>query len=209
MYHSFDKKVLIDHSPEEAYNDGYVFTRERVLDISQIRSVRINLANFELSSENKRILNKTDFLSYTKENIPYTNYSWEIGKLAKDFYDSRGASFSANKIKELLTTTHNFNILFVYTEADATTPLGYAICFESDTILHYSYPFYDVEHHPKDTGLGMMLQAIMYAKESGKQYVYLGSLARYKLQFKGLEWFDGENWSSSIEDAKTILTEHE
>lgn len=209
MYHSFDKKEISDQSPEKVYASGYVFTRESKGSLDQIRSVRINLKEFDLSSENKRILNKTDFLTHTKESIPYANYSWEIGKLAKDFYDSRGASFSANKVKELLTTTHNFNTLFVYTETDATTPLGYAICFESDTILHYSYPFYDVEHYPKDTGLGMMLQAIMYAKESGKEYIYLGSLSRYKLQFKGLEWFDGEKWSSSIEDAKTILAEHE
>jgi len=76
-------------------------------------------------------------------------------------------------------------------------------------MLHYSYPFYDLATAPKDMGLGMMIMAIQYAKSAGMKYVYLGSLQRptdtYKLQFAGLEWFDGETWSRDIEKVKKIL----
>lgn len=208
MYHSFDKKDIGDQSPEEAYASGYVFTREHKGSLNQTRSVRITLSDFELSSENRRILKKTEGLTMQTQSLPLSGYEWSVGKLAKDFYDTKAGpnTFSANKVKELLTTDHNFNTLLTYTEADAATPIGYAICFESDTILHYSYPFYDLEHAPKDTGMGMMLRSIEYAKENDKEYIYLGSLTRpgdtYKLQFKGLEWFDGEKWSSDIEKAK-------
>ena len=57
--------------------------------------------------------------------------------------------------------------------------------------------------------MGMMLKAINYAKENGKKYIYLGSAQRptdtYKLQFKGLEWFDGERWSEDLGELKKVL----
>ena len=76
--------------------------------------------------------------------------------------------------------------------------------------MHYSYPFYDLESD-KNTGMGMMLKAITFAKSSGVKYIYLGSAQRssdiYKLQFKGLEWFDNkENKFSDDQDKlKEIL----
>ncbi len=90
-------------------------------------------------------------------------------------------------------------------------PVGYAICFETPSILHYSYPFYDLETSDKNMGMGMMVRAIQYAKKYGKDYCYLGSAQRrgdtYKLQFKGLEWFDDKTWQTNIDLLKTILSE--
>jgi arginyl-tRNA--protein-N-Asp/Glu arginylyltransferase len=57
--------------------------------------------------------------------------------------------------------------------------------------------------------MAMMLNAILYAKENNKKYIYLGSAQRptdtYKLQFKSLEWFDGDSWSEDLEELKNIL----
>lgn len=59
-------------------------------------------------------------------------------------------------------------------------------------------------------GLGMMIRAIVWARENGKKYIYLGSASRptdtYKLQFKGVEWFDENKWSVDLEKLKSILT---
>ena len=58
-----------------------------------------------------------------------------------------------------------------------------------------------------------MLQAILYAKENQKKYFYIGSLQRtsdkYKLQFSGLEWFNGESWTDNLELAKNTLSQIE
>ena len=55
----------------------------------------------------------------------------------------------------------------------------------------------------------MMLRAILWAKEINKQYIYLGSAQRpsdtYKLQFEGLEWFDGKEWQTDLNELKKIL----
>jgi len=190
------------------YDEGYVFTRVDKGVMNKTRSFRVNLSKFEMSSENRRIMRKAERYEMKTVALPISDYDWHIGKMAKDFYESRVAEFSANKIKELLTKKNesNFNVL---AEFFAPEKFGYAICYESSTIFHYSYPFYVEKKDEPSRGLSMMLLTIQYAKNSGKKYIYLGSLQRpgdtYKLQFRGGEWFDGEKWLTDMEPLKDIL----
>jgi len=218
-YLSYGEKIVTafdDVSIEKLYNQGYVFTRIGKGVMQQTRSARIDLEKFEPSSENRRILKKTEHLTFTKAPIPYADYSWQIGKMAKDFYETRGATFSANKIKELLTDAQksNFTTLFIFHNKEVTgsvnhsaAAIGYCIAFETEDIIHYSYPFY--ESDSRDTGLGMILKIITAVKAENKKYIYLGSLQRetdtYKLQFAGFEWFDGKEWSDDVKAAKDVL----
>lgn len=206
-YLKWKEEKIIDDSAEtisRMYDNGFVFTRIDKGTMQQTRSIRIDLSKFELSSENRRILRKGENILYEKHSIPFSGYSWEIGKMAKDFYDKKAdSSFSANKIKELITTSHNFNSLLSFSN------LGFSICYENSSILHYCYPFYDLEKSSKDMGLIMMTKTIAEAQTLGLKYVYLGSLQRpndvYKLQFSGIEWFDGEGWKNDLEEVKKIL----
>ena len=218
-YLSWNRKTITDFSPENVargYEEGYVFTRIDKGVIDQTRSVRIDLAEFELTSENRRILKKTEGLNLEALKLPLTDYDWSLGKLAKDFYDTKfePGIMSVQKVKEMLTDPEksNFNLFLKFTGlVESKEALGYAICHTMPSFLHYSYPFYDLNKSPKDIGLGMMIRAIQYAKEAGIKYIYLGSLQRpgdvYKLQFEGLEWFDGKTWSNNLEEVKTILAD--
>lgn len=197
------------------YNEGFVFTRIGKGVMNQTRSLRIDLSKFELSSENRRVLGKTEELILSAHPIPYARYDWSIHKMGKEFYAKKFGekTFSAQKIKELVTDKNksNFNKLLVYTKDDKN--LGYCIALETENIFHYCYPFYDFESNYQNIGMGMMLKAIILAKEAGKKYVYLGSFQRpsdvYKLQFSGLEWFDGNQWHEDIdglkEELKTVI----
>jgi len=213
-YLSWDTTTISDFSSENVeklYNEGYVLTRVDKGVMTKTRSFRIDLSKFEPSSENRRILRKAEHLKLSIENIPYADYSWRIGKLAKDFYEKFGDSvFSANKVREILTSDKsNFNRLFVYTDVRTGENVGYVIAYKSDHMIHYSYPFYVEDPVETSRGLGMMTMAIEWAKSLGKTYMYLGSLSRpsdtYKLQFKGGEWFDGENWQTDVAPLKEIL----
>jgi leucyl-tRNA---protein transferase len=213
-YLSWSEKKILDFSEEHVtslYNHGFVFTRKNRGVMDQTRSVRINLREFELSSENRRILKKTDSIRHKLYDLPCTTYKWEIGKLGKNFYDTKFGPgvFSANKIKELLThpQKNNFNCVFVFSEDAAH--VGYAICYQNESLLHYSYPFYSLEYPNKNIGMRMILDAIMWAQECGKKHIYLGSAQRptdtYKFQFAGIEWFDGKKWQIDIQSLKKIL----
>jgi len=207
MYLTWDQKTITDFSDTDInslYNKGYLFTRLGKGVIYQTRSVRVDLSKFKLSSENKRILKKTEEIKMETMPLPYAEYDWTIGKMGKDFYEKKFGekTFTANKLKELMANGNksNFNLLLKYND------IGYTICHETNELLHYCYPFYDLVKAPKDVGLGMMTRAILWAKENGKKYVYLGSFSRptdtYKLQFEGTEWYDGEKWNIDLEKIK-------
>lgn len=209
-YLSWKEENIADFSPENVsamYGRGFVFTRLGKGVMQQTRSCRIDLSKFELSSENRRILKKTADISLEAAALPLAAYDFRLGKLAKDFYEAKFGPgvMSAQKVKEMLTdpAKSNFNCLLRYGGS------GYAICYKNDSLIHYSYPFYDLGASPKDMGLGMMLRAIQYARESGLKHAYLGSLQRpgdtYKLQFSGLEWFDGGAWQADLAPLKEIL----
>ncbi|MFA6554469.1 MAG: hypothetical protein WCS89_03095 [Candidatus Paceibacterota bacterium] len=229
-YLSWNETVVTDFSPEkisEMYEKGYVFTRIEKGAMQQTRSVRIDLSKFELSSENRRILKKVPDLKIESIDLPLADYDYSIGKMAKYFYEIKFGPkiMSAQKVKMMLSDKErsNFNKLLKFTASPDVTPgspeltkakvtgpeTGYTITFAGPRFLHYSYPFYDLKNSPKDMGLAMMTKTIQYAKEIGLKYVYLGSLQRptdvYKLQFSGLEWFDGQTWSDDIEKVKNIL----
>ncbi len=228
MYFQWNEQLITDFSENNItslYNEGYVFTRKEKGLMSQTRSVRIDLSKCELSSENKRILRKTESILMDMIPLPFPEYDWSIGKLAKDFYDTKfgPGTMSANKIKEMFTDPlqSNFNATFVYfsvpiqTNAEQPIPvpseqvLGYCVTFENTQLIHYSYPFYNLQTSPKDMGMGMMVRAIEFAKKNGKKYIYLGSAQRptdtYKLQFAGVEWFDGKEWNQDAVKLKEIL----
>lgn len=213
-YIKWDEKSINDFTEKNIsslYELGYVFIRTARGNMQQTRSVRINLNKFKPSSENKRILKKVSEITMQEVELPYSDYDWNIGKLAQDFYKTKFGPgiFSANKIKEIMTDVEksNFNALLIFSEK--YKPVGYSIIYLNSKILHYSYPFYDIDKAPKDMGLGMMNKAIQYAKEMCLDYIYLGSLQRpndsYKLQFEGLEWFDGKTWSDDLDKVREIL----
>jgi len=214
-YFKWDTKTITDFSESniaQMYDEGYVFTRVGKGIMNQTRSLRINLKNFSLNSENRRVLRKTDGLKMFSSPLPLclADYDWRIQKLGKDYYETKFGKgvFSANKIKELVTDIEksNFNLLLRYIEK---FPMGYAICYGNNEILHYAYPFYNLLQYQNNYGMAMMLGAIIYAQESHLCYIYLGSASKpadkYKLQFEGLEWFDGQNWQNDLGELNKII----
>lgn len=227
-YFSTDQKTITSigegfnldsNEVNEEYNSGYVLTRLGKGIMNQTRSLRIDLSKFELTSENRRILKKTEGLEAEFKNLPIDNYSWEIHKLGKDFYSRKFGddTMSASKIKELFTDMEksNMNSVFEYTLESServSVNVGYCLTYSNHEIIHYAYPFYNLDFDFPNLGLGMMLRAINWAKENGKQYIYLGSVtdssAKYKLQFEGLEWFDTDRkeWSSDVNKLKELIS---
>ncbi len=214
-YLNWDTKIITgfsDKNIEDLYDQGYVFTRVGKGVMNKTRSFRIDLAKYAASSENRRILRKSEHTSLSVEAIPYDKYTWQIGLLAKKFYGKFGDKvFTANKIREVLTDEKrsNWNRLFIFMDTRDRTAQGFAICLKTANLIHYSYPFYIEDPRESSRGLGMMIMAIEWAKTSGKKYIYLGSLQRpsdsYKLQFAGGEWFDGEKWQTDYTPLKEIL----
>ena len=85
--------------------------------------------------------------------------------------------------------------------------LGFGINFDKWLLpLFVLFRISDFGFRISNLGMGMMTKAIVWAKDSGKKYIYLGSFQRptdtYKLQFSGLEWFDGRVWKNDLDELK-------
>ena len=196
MYKFSDEKTVKNPSKENIdalYKEGFVATRLGKEKFQQIKSLRVRLNDFKLSSENRRVLKNNKDIEVLVKELPLENYSWQIGKLGLDFYTKKFGKniMTANKLRELFTDPEqsSMNIAFVY--QIEKKPIGYCLALETKNIIHYSYPFYDLTLE-RNLGMAMMLKAIQYAKKNQKEYIYLGSSQKYKEQFKGLEIYGSQ-----------------
>ncbi len=217
MYEYY-KEITIKNTDDIAslYNEGFVFVRKGKNVMQKIRSLRLDLEDFELTSENRRILKKTENIYIEKQELPYNKYAYTIHKMGFIYYKTRFGDkvMTANKIREMFMNMDksNMNIVFIYKDKNLNnvgSAQGYALSYMNNSMVHYSYPFYDLSYFNSNMGICMMLKAIIFAKEHNLKYIYLGSVYKkesiYKLQFKGLSWFDGEIWNKDIKGLKEKL----
>ena len=86
---------------------------------------------------------------------------------------------------------------------------GYVISIIENGTLHYWFAFFDLGiPEPIALGKWMMFSVIKWAFEQKMDYVYLGTCygekSLYKVRdFKGLSYFDGNQWDSEIQNLET------
>ncbi len=212
-----------------------VMYKTRSLRIN-LKNFEFNSENRRVLNRNSNLT-----LKYGDLPIPLDKYNWKIHSLGSNYYSTKFGdnTFSASKIKELLTSDDsNFNLNLIYLLSNSvkvnpfgesilgtnydtvlhnindenSDPVGYCISYLNSNILHYSYPFYNLDI-PKEQnlGMGMMLKAIDYALSLNLEYIYLGSVSslesKYKLQFNNLEWFDDDknSWSNDLTLLKSLI----
>jgi arginine-tRNA-protein transferase len=168
------------------------------------RSLRVNLADFSDTSENRRVGRLIEPLGVQLEVIEKEKF---------DLDDSDFNSFCSEYIKErigddnmsqerwnyILSKPLGSHIFRFYTSEKT---IGYVLCAINETLLHYWFAFFDTEYM-KSHSLGkyMMWSLINWAKQHGKSYAYLGTAykpaALYKIRdHRGLEFWDGQKWNN-------------
>ncbi len=194
----------------DIYEKGFLPTRINKDLFYLARSIRIDLSNFEMNSENRRILRKTDYLKYKVVPLAQYEYNIEIGKMAKEFSKQRfnDVILTPSSVRKLFTQSSMTHVIEYYS-TDRSTPVGYCLSLYSDGIFHYSYPFYDLKYFSKNLGMGMILKAISFAIENKLDHFYLGTCytesSLYKLQFNNIEYFNGFSWSKDLDQLKYLV----
>lgn len=201
-------KANDNDSIDEIYEKGFLATRIEKDYYYLARNLRVNLENFSLTSENRRVLKKVEEIDIENKDLKTFQFDYNISKLATDFFKAKFGKniITTQKLKWLFSGEFFTNVLF-YTKKNEV--IGYCIVMETKNLLHYAYPFYQPKLIKTNIGMSMMIKAIEYAKEKNKKYVYLGTVytkdSLYKLQFKGMQWFDGENWDTDIDKLKDLI----
>jgi hypothetical protein len=180
---------------DTAYFQGLLPQRNNKEFFYQDTSCRSNLKEFKLSSENRRIINKTQ--EFTFEKIP-VKFDLEIQKRIFGWVKTLNWDFPISSVKSVFTK-HIFNYLYVWYDPHKNV-VAYSLCFYSSKISHIAYVFYDPKYDHSNLPIRLVLEVIIDSKNQNLDYCYLGRFSQdtgyYKRTMPGFEYFQNNNWIS-------------
>lgn len=168
------------------------------------RSLRVDIKNFKPSSENRRVLKKIAEVQPKFKVTPVTAFNVLEEKFQEFCLDYGKKRFSEGLSSERLNyilNTKSISHIFEFEIQDKK--VGYVISIIKDGTLHYWFAFFDMTYQNYSLGKYMMFSVINWAAENNFNHVYLGTCygekSLYKVRdFKGLEFFDGNQWHKDM-----------
>ena len=197
--------------PSDLFDQGFLPSSRELDRFYLCRQVRVALKEFEISSENRRILRKGSGLS--AELIPRTNFEFTTKR--RDFYktyaDIRFGKdvMSYERLDALFSSPITSHVL-QFTDSRTHAERGTATLYMEGGMAYYYYAFYDLNYYASNLGMHMMTTAVELFRKNGLQHLYLGSCytqnALYKTQFAGAEFFNGVRWSQNMDELKYLIS---
>lgn len=172
------------------------------------RSLRVDLSQFQESSENRRVARKMETLSPSFRVIPIDEFNRDDPEFKAYCLDFASARFSDKiSMDRLNYILHAKSISHVFEFAIQGKKAGYVISIIEQGTLHYWFAFFDLDLQEFALGKWMMFSVIKWASEQNLSYVYLGTCygekSLYKVRdFKGLSYFNGNTWDSNMKTLK-------
>jgi leucyl-tRNA---protein transferase len=174
------------------------------------RSLRVHLADFTDTSENRRVNRliepleiKIDLLEKKDMDVNDPAFvSFCEAYINERIGDDNMSIERWNYILKQETGTHFFKFY------NSNKIFGYVLAAVTDNMVHYWFAFFDTEYmRTHSLGKWMMWKVISWSKENNKKYTYLGTAykpaALYKIRdHKALEYWDGTKWNNDIKILK-------
>jgi arginyl-tRNA--protein-N-Asp/Glu arginylyltransferase len=198
-------------TPADIFNAGFLPSSRNLDRFYLCRQVRVNLAKFKPSSENRRILRKGKGIGI--ELIPRDKFDYtpERRQFFKTYADIKfGKDVMTFERLDALFTSPIISHLLVFTDAEKGGEIGVATLYlEAKSLAFYYYAFYDLNYYARNLGMFMMTSAVALFAERSCKNLYLGTCysanALYKTQFAGAEFFNGFRWSDNLGELKFII----
>lgn len=198
-------------TPADIFDAGFLPSSRNLDRFYLCRQLRVGLAKFEPSSENRRILRKGEDIEMTLVPREQFDYTPARRAFCKNYADAKFGQdvMSAGRLDSLFNspvTTH----LLVFTEARTGAEVGVVTLYlEAGHLAFYYYAFYDLAHPNRSLGMFMMTAAVKLFHEQCFKQIHLGTCysdaALYKTQFAGVEFFNGFRWSENLDELKHLL----
>ena len=175
------------------------------------RSLRVDLARFNTSSENRRVDRKIQPLAVDMQVIDRTDFDTHdatFTSFCQAYAEERFAGGSMNTERlEYVLSRELISHVFYFGTADQT--FGYVLAVVADGMLHYWFSFYDTDYIKQSLGKWMMWRVIDWAQQQGLAYAYIGTCYREKSLYKvrdhrGAEFFDGRGWNRDTDFLKEL-----
>ncbi len=174
------------------------------------RSLRINLSCFATSSENRRVLKKSE--PFAVSCAVYRRSEFKADDSFKAFCQKYASErFKSGHMNDarwayILKRRCGSHVFQFGIGSDQKT-LGYVLAGIDEFSVHYWFSFFNLDYLTEfPVGKLMMHSVINWANENNKKNVYLGTCygsgSLYKVRdFKGAEFYDGKGWNA---DAKLL-----
>ena len=181
---------------ETNYSQGLLPQRNDAKFWYSDTSSRSDLTDFQLSSENRRIINKTQEFNF--ELIPLKDFSFtpKIQKTIFSWIKQLEWDFPISSVKTIFSN-HLFNYLYVWKNTSDEI-IAYSICYFSPTISHIAYVFYHPQYSHSNLPIRLVLQTIIDSYDKKLKFCYLGRFSpetgHYKRNMPGFEYFQNNNW---------------
>lgn len=167
------------------------------------RSLRIDLARFEDTSENRRVDRRVAELGLTLEVSTKPEFGIDsdaFREFCTRYAEERfsGGGMSGERLDYILRRESLSHVLTFRRESE---PAGYVLLPWQADSAQYWFSFYHTAYREQySLGKWMMWRTLRWAKEQGCRYLYLGTCytpkALYKARdHKGVEFFDGRGWN--------------
>jgi arginyl-tRNA--protein-N-Asp/Glu arginylyltransferase len=198
-------------TPASIFARGFLPASLQLSRFYMCRQIRVKLADFQHSSENRRIFRKCQHINcrlVARQDFDFTSRWHEFCKNYADIkfgnnvmsYERLAALFESKIVTHLL----------VFEDEEAGKDVGLVTLYlEKRKLAYYYYAFYDLNYYRFNLGMFMMTSAVRTFSEAGTAYLYLGSCysrnALYKTQFSGAEFFNGFTWSHNIRELKYLI----
>jgi arginyl-tRNA--protein-N-Asp/Glu arginylyltransferase len=200
-----------DETPADFFQHGFLPSSRDMDRFYLCRHVRVDLARYRTSSENRRILRKGEGITATltpRAEFDYTPARREFYKTYADIKFGKD-TMSYERLDSLFGGRITSHVL-VFREAKTSAEIGAATLYlEPDRMAYYYYAFYDLKYYRRNLGMFMMTWAVEWFAGRGLGHVYLGSCynrnALYKTQFAGAEFFNGVRWSDDLAELKYLI----
>lgn len=198
-------------SPADIFSHGFLPSTRELDRFYMCRHTRVELKQYEPSSENRRIMRKGEGVSctlYKRDEFDFTD-DWRTFCLA--YAD---AKFGQNVMTvERLDSLFNSPVcshVLIYTDNETGKNIGLVVFYlEEKSAAFYYYSFYDLDYPNKNLGMFMMTSSVALLKQMGFEFIYLGSCynrnALYKSQFAGFQFWNGFTWSENIKELKYLI----
>lgn len=185
-----------NQSIELNYQQGFLPQRNQKNLWYQDTSSRSNLSQFNLSSENRRILKKTDNFTYKKIKLENFDFDISIQKRIFNWIKELGWDFPISSVKKIFTQ-HLFNTLYIWFDEN-NQEVAYSVCYFSEFISHIAYVFYDPKYNHSNLPIKLVLETIIDSQKENLQFCYLGRFSSetgfYKRNMPGFEHFKDNQW---------------
>jgi len=185
-----------NQSIELNYQQGLLPQRNQKDLWYQDSSSRSNLSQFNLSSENRRILKKTDNFSFIKTDLKDFKFDLNIQKEIFSWIKQLGWEFPISSVKKIFSN-HIFNVIYTWYDENNQI-VAYSICYFSESISHIAYVFYNPKYNHSNLPIRLVLQTIIDSDEQNLQFCYLGRFSPetgfYKRNMPGFEYFKDNQW---------------